>query len=178
MNGARFIMIKKDCLKHSRTSLYLAICLATATLLTGCVTPVEPEPAPVPVKKPASTPTPTPIPKPLPPPVPPVPPVNEASVLKEGIASYNNGEYSSAIKRLSSATEIWGAEGSKAGQLEALKYMAFSYCLTQRQALCRAQFERALKIDPAFDLAPGEKGHPLWGPVFAKTQKAAKKGAR
>lgn len=178
MNRARFIMTKNDRLNSFRAGLYVAICLATATLMTGCATPADPEPAPVPAKKLDSTPTPTPIPKPLPPPVPPVPPANEASVLKEGIASYNNGEYSSAIKRLSSANEIWGAEGSKAGQLEALKYMAFSYCLTQRQALCRAQFERALKIDPAFDLAPGEKGHPLWGPVFAKTQKAAKKGTR
>lgn len=171
-------MTKNDCLNNSRTALCVSICLLTATLVTGCVTPADPEPVPVSVKKIDPAPTPTPIPKPLPPPLPPVPPANEASVLKEGIASYNNGEYSSAIKRLSGANEIWGADGSKAGQLEALKYLAFSYCLTQRQALCRAQFERALKIDPAFDLAPGEKGHPLWGPVFAKTQKAAKKGSR
>ncbi len=177
MNGARFIMTKNDCFKSLRSRKCAALCLAVATVLGGCATPTEPEPAPVsaPVKKPVPAPVVTPAPKPLPPPSQPQPPVNEASVLKEGIAAYNNGEYTAAIKRLSSANEIWGAEGSKAGQLEALKYMAFSYCLTQRQALCRTQFERALKIDPSFDLAPGEKGHPLWGPVFAKTQKALKK---
>jgi hypothetical protein len=142
--------------------------------LIACATPPEPTPpAPTPTPTPIPTPTPTPTPKPLPPPT--TPQINEASVLKESIAAYNNGEYNAAIKKLGAATEIWGQDGSKAGQLEALKYIAFSYCLTQRQALCRAQFERALKLDPAFDLAPGEKGHPLWGPVFAKAQKAAKK---
>ncbi len=178
MNRARLTMSKKECLISTRGIAQVAACLAAAMILSGCATPTEPEPTPVVVKKPEPGRAPTPTTKPVPPPVPPTPPVNEASVLKEGIAAYNNGEYTAAIKRLSSANEIWGAEGSKAGQLEALKYMAFSYCLTQRQVLCRAQFERALKIDPAFDLAPGEKGHPLWGPVFAKTQKAAKKTVR
>ena len=88
--------------------------------------------------------------------------------LKEGIAAYNNGEYATAIKRLSSP-DI--ASGSKATQLSALKYLAFSYCLTNRATLCRQQFEKALKLDPAFDLAPGEQGHPLWGPVFTRAKK-------
>ena len=175
MNRARFNMIKINCLNSFRRAWCAVLCLTAAAVLGGCATPTEPEPAPAPVKKPepASVVS-TPAPKPVPPAPQPPPPVTEASVLKSGIAAYNNGEYALAIKRLGS-TEIWGGEGSKAGQLEALKYMAFSYCLTQRQALCRAQFERALKIDPSFDLAPGEKGHPLWGPVFVKAQKAVKK---
>ncbi|MES2152795.1 MAG: TssQ family T6SS-associated lipoprotein [Pseudomonadota bacterium] len=93
----------------------------------------------------------------------------EQALLQEGIALYNNGDYNGAIKRLS-APEI-GASGVKAAQLSALKYMAFSYCVTQRQTLCRQQFEKALKLDPAFDLAPGERGHPLWGPVFTRAKK-------
>jgi Flp pilus assembly protein TadD len=88
--------------------------------------------------------------------------------LKEGIALYNNGDYNGAIKRLGMA-DVTG--GPKATQLEALKYTAFSYCLTSRQTLCRQQFEKALKLDPAFDLEPGEHGHPLWGPVFVKAKK-------
>ena len=56
-------------------------------------------------------------------------------------------------------------------QLEALKYTAFSYCLIGRTVSCRQQFEKAFKLDPGFDLAAGEKGHPLWGPVFAKVKK-------
>jgi Flp pilus assembly protein TadD len=102
--------------------------------------------------------------------VPPPPAPNADQVaLKDGIAAYNNGEYAAAIKRLSSP-DI--AAGSKATQLSALKYLAFSYCLTNRATLCRQQFEKALKLDPAFDLAPGEHGHPLWGPVFTRAKKA------
>jgi hypothetical protein len=89
--------------------------------------------------------------------------------LKEGIGLYNNGDYNGAIKRLGMA-DVTG--GPKAAQLEALKYSAFSYCLTSRQTLCRQQFEKALKLDPTFDLEPGEHGHPLWGPVFLKVKKA------
>lgn len=98
-----------------------------------------------------------------------VAPTPAQSGLKDGIALYNNGDYNGAIKRLGSA-DISG--GSKAIQLEALKYTAFSYCVTGRQTLCRQQFEKALKLDPAFDLEPGEHGHPLWGPVFTKAKKS------
>jgi Flp pilus assembly protein TadD len=89
--------------------------------------------------------------------------------LKEGIALYNNGDYNDAIKRLGAADVV---AGPKATQLEALKYTAFSYCVTSRQTLCRQQFEKALKLDASFDLAPGEHGHPLWGPVFLKAKKS------
>jgi hypothetical protein len=106
------------------------------------------------------------------PPAPPAPaPVANADqlALKEGTALYNNGEYNKAIARLS-APEIAG--GSKATQLAALKYLAFSYCVSSRQVLCRQSFEKAFKLDPAFDLAPGEHGHPLWGPAFKRAKKA------
>lgn len=91
------------------------------------------------------------------------------SGLKEGIALYNNGDYNGAIKRLGQA-DVSGA--ARATQLEALKYTAFSYCVTSRTTLCRQQFEKAFKLDPSFDLEPGEHGHPLWGPVFVKAKKA------
>ncbi len=142
--------------------------------LVGCATP-EPEPTPPPVVTP--TPKPTAIPTPTPAPQPAVPVVNDASVLKEGVAMYNNGDYYGAIKRLTSSIEIWGPSGGRLVQLEALKYSAFSYCVSGRQLQCRQQFEKALKIDNDFDLAAGEKGHPLWGPVFSKAQKAALKAA-
>ena len=141
--------------------------------LAACATP-EPEVAPSPVVTPAPKPVPTPVPTQQPSIV---PVVSDASVLKEGVAMYNNGDYNGAIKRLTSANEIWGAAGSRLVQLEALKYSAFSYCVSGRQIQCRQQFERALKLDIDFDLAAGEKGHPLWGPVFSKAQKAAQKAA-
>lgn len=94
-----------------------------------------------------------------------------AVMLKEGIAFYTNGNFNDAIKKLT-APEM--ANGTKAEQLEALKYSAFSYCVTSRATLCRQQFDKAFKLDPAFDLEPGEHGHPLWGPVFMKAKKGTK----
>lgn len=91
------------------------------------------------------------------------------SGLRDGIALYNNGDYNGAIRRLGLA-DVTG--GPKTTQLQALKYTAFSYCVTSRQTLCRQQFDKALKLDPSFDLEPGEHGHPLWGPAFAKAKKA------
>ena len=103
----------------------------------------------------------------------PMPPIlsTEQIGLKDGIELYNKGAFNEAIKRLG-APEVAG--GAKATQLQGLKYTAFSYCVTNRQTLCRQSFEKAFKLDPAFDLAPGEHGHPLWGPVFARAKKGAK----
>ena len=89
--------------------------------------------------------------------------------LDAGLALYNAGDYAGAIKLLGGSVTIWKAE--KPIQLEALKAMAFSYCVTARPIPCKQRFEQALKLDPAFDLAPGEKGHPLWDPVFDKVKK-------
>ena len=100
----------------------------------------------------------------------PAPPSADQVALQEGIDLYNKGDFNGAIKRLGAAEITNG--GSKARQLEALKYQAFSYCVTSRKTLCGKQFEKALKLDPAFDLAPGEHGHPLWGPVFTRLKKA------
>ncbi|MES2901506.1 MAG: TssQ family T6SS-associated lipoprotein [Pseudomonadota bacterium] len=91
----------------------------------------------------------------------------EQLALKEGIDLYNKGDFNDAIKRLGSS-DI--ANGSRAGQLSALKYTAFSYCVTNRATLCRQSFEKAFKLDPAFDLAPGEHGHPLWGKAFLRAK--------
>lgn len=90
--------------------------------------------------------------------------------LREGISLYNEGEFNAAIKRLNSGDM---SRASLRNRLAALKYIAFSYCVTERQAQCRASFERALRLDPDFDLGPGEHGHPLWGPVFAKAKQSA-----
>jgi hypothetical protein len=144
-----------------RTLASLA-CLFGAVVVTGCAN----LPAALGDKPAAATPTANARPDAAP------PAAAAASVqsgLKEGVAMYNNGDYNDAIKRLAAA-DVSG--GSKATQLQALKYTAFSYCVTSRQTLCRQQFEKALKLDPSFDLEPGEHGHPLWGPVFVKAKKS------
>ncbi|MCS0584494.1 TssQ family T6SS-associated lipoprotein [Massilia pinisoli] len=93
-----------------------------------------------------------------------------ANGLQEGIRLYNDGDYNGAIRRLS-ARDV--NNGPLATRLQALKYLAFSYCVTSRPGPCRQAFDRALRLDPSFDLAPGEHGHPLWGPVFTKAKQAA-----
>lgn len=97
--------------------------------------------------------------------------------LREGIALYHDGEFNAAIKRLSSP-DMNG--GSVRNRVTALKYTAFSYCVTNRPNPCRQAFERALRLDAAFDLAPGEQGHPQWGPAYAKARQnvGARDGAR
>jgi hypothetical protein len=97
-------------------------------------------------------------------------PKDAAGALREGVALYNEGDYNGAIKRLS-AREL--NSGPLATRLSALKYTAFSYCLTSRPGPCRQAFDKALRLDPSFDLAPGEHGHPLWGPVFTQAKQAA-----
>ncbi|MDO8177106.1 MAG: TssQ family T6SS-associated lipoprotein [Undibacterium sp.] len=94
----------------------------------------------------------------------------DVQVLKDGTDLYNNGDYNGAIKKLSNSTEIWNGH-NKTIQVSALKTMAFCYCVTSRTKLCRQQFQRALKLDPAFSLLPSEIGHPIWGPVFLKAKK-------
>ena len=138
---------------------YLLAAMAGTALLTGCDTLqplISPKPAPAHVPPATSHTT--------------AKPALSADqlALRDGIELYNKGAYSDAIKRLS-APEI--ATSSKTTQLQALKYTAFSYCVSGRQPQCRASFEKAFKLDPAFDLQPGEHGHPLWGPAFAKAKK-------
>jgi len=94
----------------------------------------------------------------------------EASGLREGIRLYNEGDFDGAIRRLSARDVNNGPLGTR---LAALKYTAFSYCVTSRPGPCRQSFDKALRLDPSFDLAPGEQGHPLWGPVFDKAKEAA-----
>jgi hypothetical protein len=94
-------------------------------------------------------------------------PSREPAALREGIKLYDEGDYNAAIRKLSSR-EI--ASGPLSERVTALKYTAFSYCVTSRPTQCQQAFEKALRLDPRFELAPGEHGHPLWGPVFAKAK--------
>ena len=57
-------------------------------------------------------------------------------------------------------------------RVEALKLQAFSYCVIGYHQLCEDSFTRILQLQPSFELAPNEAGHPQWGPVF-KSAKAA-----
>ena len=89
--------------------------------------------------------------------------------LREGIRLYNEGDFNGAIRRLSS-NDIRSSSPLRT-RVTALKYTAFSYCVTSRPKQCQQTFEKALRIDPDFTLEPGEQGHPLWGPAFERAKK-------
>lgn len=84
-------------------------------------------------------------------------------LLQEGMKSYEDADYTKAIKSFQDALKEALTEQN---QIAAHKMLAFSYCLTNRTSLCRAEFETNFKLDANFDLAPAEAGHPAWGPSF------------
>lgn len=92
-------------------------------------------------------------------------------LLQEGLKTYEDAEYNKAIKSFQDALK---EALTDANQITAHKFMAFSYCLTNRTTLCRAEFESIFKMDAMFDLSPAETGHPSWGPSF-RTVKAKQK---
>jgi hypothetical protein len=144
-------------------ALALAGCESTGPLQQPGQTPATATPAATAPAKPAT---------PAVPPAPPeVPPARKA--LNAGIDMYKAGNFNGAIKQLTNAPEL--SQADTALQIEALKYTAFSYCVTKRVTLCRQQFAKAFKLDKSFDLNPGEKGHPLWTPSFERARKEAAK---
>lgn len=78
--------------------------------------------------------------------------------------AFASGDYARTIKLLRNSDTVDAAD--RHTQVDAHKLMAFSYCVTGRVALCRVEFEKALRLDPKFELSNAEKGHPIWGPAF------------
>lgn len=93
-----------------------------------------------------------------------------AANLVEGIRLYESGNFEEAIAVLD-APRLQAAPDAM--RVEALKYTAFSYCVTERYAQCRQAFDLALGIDAGFALRPNERGHPMWGPVFEEAKAAS-----
>ena len=92
-------------------------------------------------------------------------------LMQDGMKHYDDADYNKSIKSFQDALKETLTD---ANQIAAHKFVAFSYCLTNRSTLCRAEFEAIFKIDENFDLAPAEAGHPAWGPSF-RTVKAKRK---
>jgi Tfp pilus assembly protein PilF len=88
-----------------------------------------------------------------------------------GMQQFDDASFVDAARNLQTALDM-GLTPYE--QTEAHKYLAFIHCASGREAGCREEFRRALAIDPQFTLGEAERGHPLWGPVFAsvKTQRS------
>lgn len=108
-----------------------------------------------------------------PPPAPKVPTAGER-MLAEAVTLYDQGEYSKALKAFQDTLK---ETLSVPDRVKALKLTAFSYCLTNRSALCRATFDNLLQVKPDFVLDASEAGHPSWGPSFraVKSKQSAPK---
>ena len=147
-----------------------------ALMLSGCATPppaTKDYPAPTstataaPVSTaPSSAPT-TSTPGASSPPA--VDPSIAERALGTAIAAYERGEFASAIRQLTPLSNDGSLDAAQ--QLRALKTLAFSQCSSNARTLCRQTFERALRADSSFDLAPAERGHPLWQPEFERARK-------
>ena len=94
-------------------------------------------------------------------------------ILQTGLKQYDQGQYKRAASTLQQAIDSGLAPSS---QVIAHKHLAFIYCISNRISLCRSEFGKAFGLDPRFDLAPAEVGHPQWGPVF-RSVKASQRTA-
>src|SRR5688572_25427730 len=90
-------------------------------------------------------------------------PVDARDALRVGVRDYEEGRYLEAFRSLRDALEEGLAPKER---VQAHKYIAFIYCVSNRPRDCREEFRKALAVEPAFQLDPAEAGHPIWGPVF------------
>jgi hypothetical protein len=95
------------------------------------------------------------------------------AALKESEELFDKGDFNATIKKLSNTPEMFQADTDI--QIAAYKYLAFSYCVTRRQTQCAENFNKAFSLDPRFELAASERGHPMWGPVYERVKRARPK---
>lgn len=156
-----------------RSTMWLAI----SVLLTACATPPPaqvnyPPPAPAAPPVAASPPALALAPPPPAPVAPPAPVVDTSAndrALLTAVATYDRGDYAQAARLLTPLVNDGKLDSEQ--QLRALKTLAFSQCSTNATTACQQTFERAFRIDRHFDLAPAERGHPIWGPRFERARK-------
>jgi Tfp pilus assembly protein PilF len=93
--------------------------------------------------------------------------------LHYAMQQFDDGAYVDSARNLQAALDMGLVPSERA---DAHKYLAFIHCVSGREASCRDEFRRALAIEPDFSLEAAERGHPVWGPVFASVKAAAQKG--
>lgn len=89
--------------------------------------------------------------------------------LAAGIDLYDKGDYVAAIRTLLTSREIWQAPLPT--RVTAHKYVAFSHCLSNRPRPCKQSFSDLLQLQPDFELAAAESGHPLWRDAFRQAKR-------
>jgi len=94
-------------------------------------------------------------------------------MLSDGVVKYDAGEFPAAQKLLEASLK--GALKNKQDQVKAMKYLAFTLCLEEHFRDCRNEFIKIYEVEPNFDLAPAEAGHPSWTKTFTSAKAHAKK---
>lgn len=84
--------------------------------------------------------------------------------LDEGIKKYDVGAYDESMKSLLVALDSGVLTIPQ--QLNARKHIAFIHCVNNKELICKEEFEKAFALDPKFELAAAEAGHPTWGPIY------------
>jgi hypothetical protein len=108
-------------------------------------------------------------------PVRPPEPTEGRKTLDRAVAQFEQGKFAEAIRTIQESPEIV-ADGPAVRGLS-LKTLAFAQCVAGRRPACRRSFDALLALDPSFELAPAETGHPSWGPEFDRARAAAKAAA-
>src|SRR5690349_4587410 len=70
--------------------------------------------------------------------------------LQDGLVKYDAGDYDAALQLLERSLKEGLKE--KADQVRAMKFIAFSHCLKERYATCRASFVKIYEVIPEFVL--------------------------
>lgn len=93
-------------------------------------------------------------------------------MLGDGLAKYETGDFSAAIKLLQTAIK----EGlpDKAERIKAHKHVAFSLCLLHHNTACQNEFMKIFRIDPDFELELAEAKHPSWARIYATARQRAR----
>ncbi|MCB1916754.1 MAG: TssQ family T6SS-associated lipoprotein [Rhodocyclaceae bacterium] len=91
--------------------------------------------------------------------------------LEQGRQRYEQGRFDQAVMWLDEALTL-GLRNTE-DNVEAHKLAAFIACVQSRPDDCRRHFGELLAIDPDFELARAEVGHPMWGPVFREVKRSA-----
>jgi Tfp pilus assembly protein PilF len=89
-----------------------------------------------------------------------------------GITYYEEAKYALAEKNLNDALVLGLADSGD--QVMAHKYLAFLYCVSSRQTLCKEEFKKAFELVPGFTLSPAEEGHPMWGKIYLEVRNEMK----
>jgi hypothetical protein len=140
------------------------VTIAAAVLIAGCAAPGGSTPVDDASVRAADAPGPS----------GPVEPSEGRKVLDRAIALFEQGRFAESMRLLQESPAIL-ADGPLV-RVQALKTLAFGQCVTGRRAACHRSFEAVLALEPSFELAPAEAGHPSWGPAFERAKAAARGG--